>query len=74
MTKLDTILETKKLLISKVFYILVKIYKMIYILVSKLTTNFLDFKLVSKNLFVSLNVLFTNKDVRVYPLFGSIVL
>jgi len=74
LTKLDTILETKKLLISKVFYILVKIYKMIYILVSKLTTNILDFKLVSKNLFVSLNVLFTNKDVRVYPLFGSIVL
>jgi len=46
---------------------------MIYILVSKLTTNFLDFKLVSKDLFVYMDILFTSKDVRVYPLFGSIV-
>jgi len=55
MTKLDTSLETKKLLVSKVVLLLIQNYNMVFKLVSKLVTkvlatNILDSKLVSKRL------------------------
>ena len=54
MIKLNIILETKKLVVSKMVSIINKKYKMIFKLVSKLatkilTTNILDSKLVSKD-------------------------
>ena len=59
MTKLDTILKTKKLLVYKVVYVINKIYKIISKLVSKLVikilaTNILDSKFVLSHLMLFL--------------------